>query len=1153
MNYEKSSQLNKKNECYPENDFYSLYRIIGFGSKNNFSLSKNESNGLIAWICGPYIIFYDIISDSQVFFIKNINNKIISCIIFSSNGKLLATGEGNCKNGEICLYNIFYNGKEKNYQLLLSYKAHKYGIDKIFFFKNDKYLLSIGNNEDKIMNIMDIENNQIIYSYIFNKNILGADLCNDFAIICGNNFIKLYEFNFNILSKNSNINNISNDLLIKKSIDLSKLKDKSFQYASIYINKNKKEKKIFFITEDCYLVELKANKLILNRWINLKANKGYNLTIWDNKIGCGCSDGIYRIFNIDNLTHIQTLHKPPPLGPDANNINSSYNNNLIYPDIMCNLYSNYHKKLILVYSNKYFSVWDIKNKNQMNIIRYHIFQCGSIKTIDYSFDKNENNIKIASCSDDKTVIFWNFPLDEYINNPLNISSIQHITYSKYIRHIFYFSNNFEYFKIKNENNKFTKINNNCIIKDKDIINLTSIKFSVDIKHLFIGDSIGNLHIYSLSNNFDKILEIPAHNERINTIDTITINNDEYYNKTYMATGSSDNYVNIFEINNESNLTINNPNTIFEQMSSEVINIIFCIDKNKKLKLIVAENNSNISFYQITNAKFLILQKYYEPLLKTYCLCYSPFINKIISGHNGKIIIWKTSSNIIHKHFQVTKGDKNLDNFRIGADSNGVMFATSNNDKNIRIRALHDGKLLCKIAVAESISNLLFILNDNYLLATSVEGYIYFYKLNQNFISKLKKDKELINSMEEKTVINNKLKLLQKLLENDISLSQDEQVKSLIEKLQKSEDTSFEDLQKLDELVIESKKRGFNNKEQKEEIIQLKEEKPNNSDDQDNQNNNNDGIDERNKNVLSKSKLFEKDLKEYRSNKKIKNINKNYKNNIQNRLSRIDNNIKKYNDKNNKKKKINNFDLNLNHLNNINFNDLKKAKSPQEIKAFKKEKILHQKTYLTPKKLHFGNSFIKTDYKNVSNNSFANNKTNINKNMKKKQNNNISNNSFNNESNFKYSKIIKNNFNNYKNLQNKLSKINQKNNYKYLCLKKCDNDDNKNIIYRNTRFSIIKTEVRRNQNIKLIKKECNFKIINQNNNNIQKLLIQKIESIDVNLINKKSDLKEIENKLELLRDKIRLKLGTFINDSKEEKLLDIFGTLLIDKINKSKNK
>ena len=181
---------------------------------------------------------------------------------------------------------------------------------------------------------------------------------------------------------------------------------------------------------------------------------------------------------------------------------------------------------------------------------------------------------------------------------------------------------------------------------------------------------------------------------------------------------------------------------------------------------------------------------------------------------------------------MSKGDKLLDNFRICADSNGVMFATSNNDKNIRIRALYDGKLLSKIAVAESISNLLFILNDNYLIATSVEGYILFYKINQNFISKLKGDKTLINTVEEKLVIKNKLQILEKLLDSDTS-SKKEKIKYLVDKFQKSEDTSMEDLQKLDDFDIESRNKGFQN----DEIIQINEEKPSNNDDQDNQNNN----------------------------------------------------------------------------------------------------------------------------------------------------------------------------------------------------------------------------------------------------------------------------------------------------------------------------
>ena len=971
MNGHQKSQSNKLNECYTENEFYSLYKIIGFGSKNNFSITKNELNGLIAWISGPYVVFYDIISDSQAFFLKNINNKIISCIQFSTNGKLFSTGEGNCRNGEICLYDIFYDGnaKKKSYKLLLSYKSHKFGIEKLLFFKNDKYLLSIGNNEDKIMNIMDIENKKIIYSSMFNKNILSVDLSDDFAIICGYNFINLYEFNFNN-NKNKNSNQNSNlnsiDLLIKKPVDLSKLKDKSFVYTSIYSNPKKNEKKIFFITEDCYLVEMNSNNLIINRWINLQVNRGFNLTIWDNKIGCGCSDGIYRIFNVDNLSHIQTLHKPPPLGPENKVINNSKKNNyLIYPDVMCNLYSNYHKKLILVYSNKYFLVWDIKNANQMNVVRYHIFQSGSIKTMDFSFDKKEKIIKIATCSDDKTVIYWNFKLDE--NNALIEPKNNHITYSKYIRHIFYFSNNYEHFKLKkenistnNNNNKhFTKVNQ--IYEYEDIINLTSVKFSIDGDYLFIGDSIGNLFIYSLINNFEKIIEIPAHNEKINTVDTILYNQFENSNnnKTYLATGSSDNYFNIYDITsgfNKKDLSINDFNTIFEKMNSEIINLIFCIDKNKKLKIIVGEENSTITFFQLANGVLQTLQKYNEPNLKTYCLCFSSSINKIISGHNGKIIIWKTSSNIIHKHFHVSKGDKILDNFRIAGDSSGVILAISNNDKNIRIRGIYDGKLLCKISVAESISNLLFVLDDNYLIATSIEGYIYFYKINQNFISKLKKDKILINSSEEKNIINNKLKLLQKLLENDVSLSKNSQVKNLLDKFQKSEDASIEDLKKLDEFILDGSKKDMKT----EEIIQLKEDKPNNNDDQENQNNDNEDIDINKDNTnLSKSKLFELEEKKLNKNKKVKNKSPNRK-----RISIIDDYIQKENTKkkdenDSKKKKFKKINLKELELNNSN--NSKKIKTLKEIKIIKKEKSPSNRPYLSPRN---NNPFWKSPNKNV---------------------------------------------------------------------------------------------------------------------------------------------------------------------------------------------
>jgi hypothetical protein len=302
----------------------------------------------------------------------------------------------------------------------------------------------------------------------------------------------------------------------------------------------------------------------------------------------------------------------------------------------------------------------------------------------------------------------------------------------------------------------------------------------------------------------------------------------------------------------------------EKMSSPVISVVFCIDKNKRLKLIVGEQNSTITFFLISNGILQTLQKNYDKNLKTYCLSYSPAIKKIISGHNGKISIWKTSTNIAHKHFQVNRGDKLLDNFRIASDTSGLMFATSNDDKMIRVRALHDGKLLSKIQVSESISSLFFILDDNYLIATSIEGYLFFYKLNQNLIKQLKKDNELINSTEERNIINNKLKLLQKFMENDTSLSKNSQVKYLLDKFQQSEETTIEDLKILDGFVKEGKKnhKDISDASKKpKEVIELKEDKPNNNDDQENQNINEENKDNIKLEFLNKSNIFEKGLRD----------------------------------------------------------------------------------------------------------------------------------------------------------------------------------------------------------------------------------------------------------------------------------------------------
>ena len=1117
-----------------KSDFYSLYKVFGFGSKNKYSLSFSKKNGLISWIAGPYIVLYDISKDKQVSFIKNPNNKIISCVSFSDSGSLLATGEGNCKNGEIRLYEIFYDERNEEVQFnsILNYKLHK-GIDKLLFFKNDSYILSIGSNEDKSMNIMDIKNRQNIFTSRFNRPILASDACDDFMILCGKGFIKIYNYK-NYLESDINEETRDKNLMNKSLIELSKLKDRSF--ISVVIDKNNKydsknpdEKKIFFMTYDCYLVEMKSSAYVLNRWVHLKTIKGISLNLWNNYLGCGCGDGVFRIFT-NELKYVCTLKNPPPLGKinTDKEININNKNNLVYADIIASIYNSFHNKLVVIYSDKTFISWDMNSIENIHIYNSKVFHCGGIKSMDYYNDKINNITKIVTCSDDKTVILWNIPNEELISNQISNIKDNHIFYSNYIRHIFYLGDNFDQFKVKQEEIISNTYNLSCYKKNYNInneddeYNLTTIRFSPCGNYILIGDTFGNILIYSLI-NFEQVNKIDAHNGEVNSLDMIR---DEDNNKLYLSSGSSDNLVMLIDMSEGySTDPKTDDRTIMEKMSSPVISVVFCIDKNKKLKLIVGEQNSTITFFQIINGILQTLQKNFDEKLKTYCLSYSPAIKKIISGHNGRISIWKTSTNIAHKHFQVNRGDKLLDNFRIASDSSGLMFATSNDDKMIRIRALHDGKLLTKIQVSESISSLFFILYDNYLIATSIEGYLFFYKLNQNLIKKLKKDNELINSTEERNIINNKLKLLQKFMENDTSLSKNSQVKNLLDKFQQSEETTIEDLKLLDGFVKDGKKnhKDISDASKKpKEVIELKEEKPNNNDDQENENINQNNQDNNKMEFMNKSNIFEKGLRD-RTSTDSSFMKKNL-----GRISLTDNYHQKQSLRYNKKPNIIN-EKNKEENNEIKNEEIKDDEDKKEMNKDNKNENLNS----DKSENKFNNININEEYSNNNkeNNNFNNDikeeideaQTNYQEKIINNSQTHLSETHLNNLIITQTSYAIESN-----NLLNKLYKtpfiISTENNM-------CYNMNNSKNKYENL----------------LIVHDNEFDI---NNLNPKDKLINSRDNNIIDNINNKEDLKELENHVEQLLNEIRCKLGNEDNDPIMNKMIEKYSKLIMDKINKN---
>jgi len=889
---------------------YSLYKVIGIGSKDNFSISCNKVNGLTAWITGPYVVIYDIKKDKQIKFIKNKNNKTFACLSFSQDGLFLACGEGNCKNGEILIFEMSNDENVNEENKMKTIKSHKHGIEKIKFFKNDKYLISIGDSDDKNIFISNTQTGDTIFSSKYNRTIFGFDICDSFMILGGDKFLKLW-----------NIDEIENKKLVinKNNIDMGKLKDKVFFSAAIYNNENYPDKKAFLITSDGHLLEVKCSTKQITRWMHLKTDKGLSICLNDANVICGCGDGIIRVFKIETFEHVMTLHRPPPLGKaniDSNikKINISVSQDEKFADIIIVSFNNIHDRLISIYSDKTFFIWDIKKTEKIYVYRYNSFHSGSINNMDIQ-SNDDDILKIVTCSDDKTVKLWNFKFEEFgVQNSyfLNPRKIQHIAYSKILRRIFYFGKGFNHFKFdidgyiqnsgKINNNNLNLNNVNYIADDLEDIEIFTVKFSPDYQYLIFGDNIGNIYIYSLT-NFERVNYASVHNAQITCIDIIR--KDKLY---LLATGSMDNLMTVFDISPGLHKEFENfERNVIEDHQAPVTNLLFCVDRLNNLKLVSCSADRSINFYLVhSSGSIQLLQRFQEDDINTYCLAFNPINKQIIAGHNGKLTIWKSKIFTCQKIFQMKRGENYLDNFRIAVDKTGTIIAISNNDKYIRIRSILDGHLFTKIPIAESVSSLHFAINNSFLIASSVEGYIYFFKIDLNSISV-----PILKEIEEKKKIKNKLKLLERFLQNDSSKNKHEKVKALIEKIQNSEEEfNFEDVKLLNSYFDEKEKLtkennnniNENNNEPIEDVInfaekiemnpnsnplegqeilnkiiskngnsaviEIKEDKLNNENDEDNNNNkevSNDLVIQQDNPIknsfLTKSNIFEKNLKE----------------------------------------------------------------------------------------------------------------------------------------------------------------------------------------------------------------------------------------------------------------------------------------------------
>jgi mitogen-activated protein kinase binding protein 1 len=561
-----------------------LERVIGSGTKSNHSLTVNQATGAVAYPVGSIIWIYNPKENKQSSFLFNPNNRPFNWVTFSPDGEFLAAGEGTTRNPEIVIWKL--NEENVQYEENWILKGHKLWVESIYFSPNQKYLVSLGNKFDKGLIVWNFMTKKRVTCNQLTKWVKDLSFHEEgkYFVTWGVEHLKFWYFNEDGEPiKNTSVQPIPSSvpgeqiyIMENQAADLSKADSVDFVGVAWKTNST------FVLSSDGKLFVFNENRKI-EKWMNIKVERAFGITLSKNSLICSCSDGIIRFFGADTLSHIMTLPKPPALG-SANQvigkkkISSVPKENSRYGDCIASKMHDETDRIATVYSDGMILIWDTSVKEKIKVMRAFLSHNATIYDLDILPASTVEITKFVTCSTDKTIRFWNFY--DFAKKSLQ-KHVERNIYCKELEKVIYVSDEFDHFKYK-EFEAEDEASPSDVSDLEGSMQLRSLKSSPDGKHIACGDFAGNIKIYDWESS-ENISSFKAHEQEVVCLDYSPFLDEK---EDYMlVSGSRDRLIHIYSGREE----YKNVNTL-EGHSSSILSVKYAFDPEetdeaKRLKLL----------------------------------------------------------------------------------------------------------------------------------------------------------------------------------------------------------------------------------------------------------------------------------------------------------------------------------------------------------------------------------------------------------------------------------------------------------------------------------------------------------------------------------------------------------------------------------------
>ncbi|XP_035850289.1 mitogen-activated protein kinase-binding protein 1 isoform X2 [Sander lucioperca] len=695
-----------------------LEKVLGITAPGNRALACDPRTGLLAYPAGCVVVLLNPRKNKQ-HHIFNSSRKAITTLAFSPDGKYVVTGE----SGHMPAVRVWDVSERLQVAEL---QEHKYGVACVAFSPNGKYIVSVGYQHDMMVNVWNWKKNVVVAANKVSSKVTAVSFSDDssYFVTAGNRHVKFWYLDH---GKTSKVN--ATVPLLGRSGLLGELRNNFF--SDVACGRGRQAASTFCITSSGLLCEFNDRRL-LDKWVELRrvdsasTSQATCLSVTDELIFCGCSDGTVRAFSPVNLHFLCTLPRPHSLGADISSMVEASQlfcsrPDARYPDTVAVTYDPASRWLSCVYNDHSVYVWDVRDlrdprrAGKLYSALYHASCVWSLEVYPEGGGGGTKRLPPGSfltCSSDNTIRLWNTDGQNLVTRNILSHDLQKVIYV---------DDNVSGL-LDPESATVSGGVEEGQPADQSRVGIRTLRVSPDGQHLASGDRMGVLRIHDLD-SMEEILNVQAHDSEILCLEFSKPDTG----LQLLATASRDRLIHVLDAGREYSLV-----QTLDEHSSSITAVRFAANEGK-VRMISCGADKSVYFRTAQQMEDgLEFTRTHHVVRKTtlYDMDVEPTRKYAAVGCQDRSIRIFNISN--GKQKKMYKGSQGEDGtlIKVQIDPSGLYIATSCSDKNISIFDFYSGECVATMfGHSEIVTGLKFSSDCRHLFTVSGDSCIFVWRLS----------------------------------------------------------------------------------------------------------------------------------------------------------------------------------------------------------------------------------------------------------------------------------------------------------------------------------------------------------------------------------------------------------------------------------------